>query len=104
MDYGQIEAALAGMRAAGWQHTAPLVGSIMQRCHRERRGQWGKVIRLWCILADAGTVRDRSEAAMLEWARRHLDEDLLEWAGARSLSRCIEGLKDWAAREGVELD
>jgi hypothetical protein len=103
MSYHQIEAALKAMEAAGWQRTGPAGGSILTRCHRERRGQWGKIIALWCVLADAGVVRERAEAAMLAWCKSLTREDRIEWAGAGSLSRCIEGLKDWALREKVDI-
>jgi hypothetical protein len=97
----QLDAALAELEAiAGRQHGE---GSILARCHRGRRGQWGKVIALWCALADAEVVRDRSEAAMLAWAKRHIRAARVEWAGGRDLHRCIEALKSWAAREGVPL-
>lgn len=102
MGFHQIEAALQEMQRAGWRRAAGR--SILSRCHKGRVGQWKKVIRLWCALADAGTVRDRSEQAMLAWCRRHIEESRIEWAGAASLNRCIEGLKSWAERTDIELD
>ncbi|WP_295452046.1 regulatory protein GemA [uncultured Thiodictyon sp.] len=104
MDYAQIEAALAAMETAGWQRSGGSESSIIQRCHPARRAQWRKVCALWIALAAAGTVRDRSEGAMLKWCRRLVTEDRIEWASVRSLHLCIEGLKDWAAREGVSLE
>lgn len=104
MSYPQIEAALQGMEAAGWERHAPTESSILHRCHPARRGQWRKVCALWCTLADAGAVRDRAEPAMLAWARKLVSEDRLEWAGPRSLALCIEALKDWAARERISVE
>ena len=100
MSFAQLEDALAAMRDAGWKKQAP--NSILGRCHREYRPMWSKIIALWCGLADATQVRDRSERAMLGWCRRHIDEARPEWAGAASLNRCIEGLKDWSQRAGSE--
>jgi hypothetical protein len=101
MSYQQIEAALAEMRAAGWQSTAGPELSIVHRCAPELSGQWRKITALWCALADAGTIRDRSEAAMLAWCDRHIRADRREWASAQDLGTCIEALKSWAARDGV---
>jgi len=102
MGTAQIESALKELEAITGRQ--PGEGSILARCHKARRGQWGKVIALWCTMADAGAVRDRSEAAMLAWAKRHMHADRLEWAGPGDLNRAIEALKDWAARAGVELE
>lgn len=99
MSYAQIAAALAAMEAAGWRRT-DLASSIIHRCHPARRAQWRKVCALWCALAESGAVRDRRESAMLAWCRRLVAEDRLEWAGARSLSTCIDSLRDWQARVG----
>ena len=102
MGYAQIDAALAEMEAAGWQRTAGPALSIVHRAPPDRQGQWKKVVALWCALADAGVVRDRSEAAMLAWCARHIAEDRREWASGASLARCIEGLRGWLAREAPE--
>jgi hypothetical protein len=103
MSYAQIETALKAMETAGWQRGGPAGGSILTRCHKARQPQWRKVIALWCTLADAGVVRERGEAAMLAWCVSHIRESRIEWAGAGSLSRCIEGLRSWAARAEVDI-
>lgn len=103
MSYDQIEAALAAMESAGWARTGRAEPSIIQRCHPRRQAQWRKVCALWCALADSGAVRDRAEPAMLAWCRRLIREDRIEWAGAYSLNRCIEGLKDWTNRNDTAL-
>jgi len=98
----QIEAALAPLETLTGRAVAE--GSILGRCNRQRRPQWSKVIALWCALADAGVVRSRGESAMLAWAGRYIRAARIEWASAPDLARCIEALKDWAARTGVALD
>ena len=98
MDYAQIDAALQGMVAAGWQQTATTERSIVGRCPPARARQWKKITALWIALAEAGIVRDRREPAMLAWCDRLISEDRREWAGPGSLARCIEALKDWQAR------
>lgn len=100
LSHEQLEAALQGLKAEGW-HSRP--AGILSRCHRDRQGQWRKIIALWCTLADAGVVHDRSDAAMLTWCARHVNADRIEWADSHSLNRCIEGLKAWAERNGVEI-
>lgn len=102
MSFAQLEAALGAMRTMGWKPTQG--GSILARCHRARRNQWAKVIALWCTLANAGEVTDRSESAMLNWARRHIRSDRIEWADAYELSKCIEALIAWAERKDVHLE
>ena len=99
MGYGQIDAALAEMETLGWQRRAGPALSIVHRCPPARAAQWRKLVAQWCTLADAGIVRDRSEAAMLAWCERHITEDRLEWASAATLARCIEGLRAWIFRE-----
>jgi hypothetical protein len=43
----QIEAAPQAMVALGWPRGATGSNSILDRCHRERRPQWSKIVALW---------------------------------------------------------
>jgi len=62
-----------------------------------------KITALWCALADAGVVRDRSEKAMLSYCTRITKKQRLQWYLSHELNKCIESLKSWAAREKVIL-
>jgi len=61
----------------------------------------GKVRALWRALANAGVVRDRSEAALRGYVHRMTDKSDLRFCDAREKGRVIESLKQWAAREGL---
>lgn len=69
-----------------------------------RAARIAKITALWCTLADAGVVRERGEPAMVKWCARLTKKARLKWATSADLNQCIEGLKDWAQREGVKLD
>lgn len=61
----------------------------------------GKVRALWMALAEAGVVRDRSEAALRGYVQRMTGTSDLRFCDAGQKGRLIESLKQWAAREGV---
>ena len=63
-----------------------------------------KITALWCTLADAGVIRNRSEVAMQKYCARITNKAKLEWASGDDLNKCIESLKSIAHRERVKLD
>ncbi len=63
-----------------------------------------KINALWCALADAGVVKDKSQAACEGWCKKYTKKDRLQWARSADLNQCIEPLKKWAGRVGVELE
>lgn len=69
-----------------------------------RKARIRKITALWCQLADAGVVRDRSESAMVKWCARTTHKARLQWATSHDLNACVEALKDWAHRERVKID
>lgn len=69
-----------------------------------RQPRIDKIVALWCALADAGVVRDRSERAMLQWCARLTRKARLQWASTSDLNACVEGLKSWAQRERVTIE
>lgn len=96
MPIGGLAAAVMELRQKGFKPRNP---------KRDWRTPRIELIRaLWHALADAGVVRKRDEAAMQRWCARITKKARLEWSDSRGLSQCIEGLKDWAHREGVRLD
>lgn len=68
-----------------------------------RDGRIKKITALWCALADAGVVKDRSEKAMQHWCSRLTHKAVLQWATSNGLNNCIEALKNWAEREHVRI-
>lgn len=60
----------------------------------------GKVRALWMALAEAGVVRDRSEAALRGYVQRMTGTSDLRFCDAGQKGRLIESLKQWAARAG----
>ena len=68
-----------------------------------RNGLIAKITAIWCAMADAGVVHNRSDMAMRKFCARHIKAAKLEWADRQELNRIIETLKQWAAREGVTL-
>ncbi len=100
MPIGGLEAALEEMKAKGFKPT----GKSRPRSQDWRRPRIEKITALWCALADAGVVRDRSEAAMVKWCAHHTKTAQLEWAKSAGLNACIEGLKSWSLREGVGVE
>lgn len=91
---------LGRFRERGWQ---PRRRAVRQSTDW-RRPRIKKITALWCALADAGVVQNRSEASMVKWCAGITRKPKLEWADSDDLNRCIEGLKDWARRERVQLD
>ncbi|MFL7904700.1 regulatory protein GemA [Azospirillum argentinense] len=65
--------------------------------------QFAKLRALWITLADAGVIRDRSDAALEAFIRNRTGQDMgqLDVAGA---ARAIEALKAMARRKGVALE
>lgn len=61
----------------------------------------GKIRALWMALADAGVVRDRSEAALRGYVERMTGKSDLRFCDVRQKGRLIESLKQWAAREEI---
>ncbi len=98
MSLGQLRAVLAEMERMGFRRRGP------DRAQFWRAPRIRKITALWCALADAGVVRDRSEAAMQRWCARLTGTARLEWAGTEGLNACIEGLKRWAWREHVPVE
>lgn len=100
MSLKQLFQALQAMKRAGF---VPRAKSITDPQSDWRRPRINKIIALWCTLADADVVKDRSEKAMNAWCQSITKKARLEWAESPDLNACIEGLKKWAWREKVKL-
>lgn len=100
MSLKQLFHALEGMKRAGFVLRRK---SVTTQQADWRRPRIKKIIALWCTLADAGVVKDRSEKAMNDWCYSITKKARLEWSESPDLNACIEGLKKWAWREKVKL-
>ena len=58
-----------------------------------------KIRALWLTLADAGMVRNRSEAALAAYVKRQTGVEALQWLQPAQASAVIESLKKWLSRQ-----
>lgn len=63
-----------------------------------------KIQALWITLHKAGKVKNGTDAALLAFVKRMTKVDRLEWCSPDQKYRVIESLKDWAKREGVDIE
>lgn len=69
-----------------------------------RTARINKLNAMWCALADAGVVRDRSSHAMEVFCRRQINGlTRLQWATSDQLNQAVEMLKGWCVRVNVEV-
>lgn len=102
LHFGALVAAVEEMKRKGFRPQAKTGSAANVVDWRQARVR--KIIALWCALADAGVVHNRSEAAMVKWCARITRKARLQWATSPDLNACIEALKDWARRERVKID
>lgn len=57
-----------------------------------------KIRSLWLEMANAGIIRDRSEAALARWVKRETGVDSMQWLNSEQASVIIEKLKQWQRR------
>lgn len=68
----------------------------------DREGLVFKITALWHLLAEAGVVTDKSEKSMTKWCSRITKKAALQWSSKPDLIKCVEGLKQWCNRTGVQ--
>ena len=62
-----------------------------------------KLRALWICGVELGVIRNRDDDALATWICANAEVDAAVWATPAMTARCIEGLKDWLAREaGVD--
>ena len=61
----------------------------------------GKLVALWISGWHLGVVRDRTDAALAKWVCRQTGLDAAAWAKPADLTRAVEALQAWLARDGV---
>lgn len=99
MTVPQLEQALEALKRAGFKPRA-----TRQSMARAKGPLIDKITALWCALADAGVVRDRSDKAMRAFMCKFTASARLEWARPAELVAAVEALKSWADRTGVPTE
>lgn len=100
----QLFQAVECMKEAGFKPTKNKVGKkFVHQKDDFRTARIAKLNALWCALADNGFVTIRSQEALEHWCKKHTKKDRLQWASSAELNTCIEQLKAWAKRLGVEV-
>ncbi len=70
-----------------------------------RQPRIDKLNAMWCALADADVVRNRAESALENFCSKQVPTlSRLRWATSDQLNQCVEILKQWCLRTGVELE
>lgn len=99
----QLKAVVDGLHKAGAPRTAARTGRAGAAPAKSRYAaspQLGKIRALWITLADAGVVRDRSDAALEAFVRNRTGQEVGR-LDAAAAGRAIEALKAMARRKGV---
>ncbi|MEI7177514.1 regulatory protein GemA [Pectobacterium carotovorum] len=92
----QLDNVLNAMKKRGFKiKTAKKASSTRQL---DDSPQSRKIRSLWLEMADAGIIRDRSEAALARWVKRETGVDSLQWLNSEQASVIIEKLKQWQRR------
>ena len=102
MTIGQLCQAVERMKDSGFKPTGK-AGKKFTHNDDWRKPRIAKLNAMWMSMAEAGVVQDKSQDALEHWCKRHHKKDRLQWASSQELNTCIEQLKQWAQRRGVEL-
>lgn len=99
----QLHIALADYEKRGWPRKPFFADRKAGKAAKPREvpPQIGHLFRLWGRLAKAGKVRDGGRAALLTWCARQVGREVatLDDLTGDELSKAIEALKGWAARD-----
>jgi phage gp16-like protein len=99
MDFGGLIDAIDEMKSKGFRPK----GKSIHNAADWRKPRIAKITAIWCALADAGVIKNRSEASMLKFCARITHKARLEWAQSEDLNNCIQALRAWAKNSGVVL-
>jgi phage gp16-like protein len=100
MSLEQLQAAIAEMKQKGFKPRQK--GGAKVTPMREARV--AKLRAMWIALAEAGVVRDRSDAALTKFCARITKNARMEWLTTHQLNDCVNALRIWASREGVLVE
>lgn len=95
-----LEKLLRHFEAKGWKKKPGKKGPA--RAAKDSP-QVRKIRALWLKLAEAGAVRDPSEAALRRYVKRQTQVDHLAWLDTLQARTVIESLKQWARRLSLEV-
>ncbi|HEU4958989.1 MAG TPA: regulatory protein GemA [Sphingomonas sp.] len=104
-----IHLALTGKRSTT-QMTFAELGQVLDRLNKDWKGpsghraHIGKIRALWWTLYWLGAVAEPNDHAIDAFVRRQTGVSALSFLDHRSASAVVEGLKSWAAREGVRWE
>jgi phage gp16-like protein len=91
---------LIHFKALGWK---PKRKTSSKSSSKYDDPQMRKVVAIWITLAQAKVVRNGSDQALQKYVKRTTGKENLRWCGGADLYQLIESLKQWAAREDVDL-
>ncbi len=95
----QIEQALERFKQLGFKPRRSQTKTAPWRMPRI-----AKLNAMWCALADAKVVDDRSETAMKAWCKHQVKGlNNLEWATSEQLNKAVEMLKQFCRSREVEV-
>ncbi|UMO87237.1 regulatory protein GemA [Pectobacterium sp. PL64] len=96
MTVPQLDNVLNAMKKRGFKIKAAKKASSTRPLDDSPQSR--KIRSLWLEMADAGIIRDRSEAALARWVKRETGVDSLQWLNSEQASVIIEKLKQWQRR------
>ncbi|ARA75085.1 GemA protein [Pectobacterium brasiliense] len=96
MTVPQLDNVLNAMKKRGFKIKAAKKASSTRPLDDSPQSR--KIRSLWLAMADAGIIRDRSEAALARWVKRETGVDSLQWLNSEQASVIIEKLKQWQRR------
>lgn len=97
--FSELHDLLQDLRAKGWKPKAATTAR-----GRAKDPQSRMIRGIWLQLADAGVVRDRSEASLRAYVKRMTGADDMRFLASDAKSLLIEELKAWASRAGVKVE
>ncbi|RYC42829.1 gp16 family protein [Pectobacterium zantedeschiae] len=92
----QLDTVLGAMKKRGFKIKAAKKANSTRLLDDSPQSR--KIRSLWLEMADAGIIRDRSEAALARWVKRETGVDSLQWLNSEQASVIIEKLKQWQRR------
>ncbi|MCG5047326.1 regulatory protein GemA [Pectobacterium brasiliense] len=96
MTVPQLDTVLSAMKKRGFKIKAAKKANNTRQLDDSPQSR--KIRSLWLEMADAGIIRDRSEAALARWVKRETGVDSLQWLNSEQASVIIEKLKQWQRR------
>ena len=71
---------------------------------QERKVLTDKLHAMWSDMFHAGIIRDPSETACHKWLLKRAKIAAIKWLDTSKAHNCIEALKLWGQREGLDWD